>query len=106
MSKEKAKSTKKPVTKKTTKKTDKVKPVAAKEQRPFFRKAIEKKKGVWQFTFWFSRDVLRYNPGWKMAGIGLIKITKFPPEGEILTRKYYKGFLLRWRYWLPIERGH
>lgn len=97
-------------TKKTTTKkkqpTKKEKPMPTKVKRPLLRKGIERQKKTWQVNYWLSKDILRHQPGWKMAGFGILKVTDYPKEGETLQRKHYKGFLIRFRFWLPFEWGH
>jgi|APSaa5957512576_1039674.scaffolds.fasta_scaffold01288_12 hypothetical protein len=65
---------------------------------------IEAKKS-WQFVFKFARDCQRMETGWNLFMIGFIKLNDIPPEGSIVTREFYSGFLLRLRIWLPIERA-
>lgn len=60
----------------------------------------------WQW--WFEpiqRDYIRGDRGWKIFSFGIVKVNTRPPEGEMLTRINYDGFIIRFAYWLPLDRA-
>lgn len=57
----------------------------------------------WQWHFYFGKDYSRLDRGWKEVNLGILKIHTMPEEGERLWKKHYKGFLLRFFIWLPID---
>jgi hypothetical protein len=64
-----------------------------------------KSLGHWQLVFLVRQDFMRNQTGWYAAQIGIIKITSKPEEGHVLGRGNYKGFLLQFRFLVPIARG-
>lgn len=60
----------------------------------------------WQF--WFSplqRDYMRYERGWKIFSFGIVKIHTKPDEGQAVGKMNYDGFVIRFAYWLPVDRA-
>jgi len=65
--------------------------------------------GRWSFFFRVRPDVelqsvRRAGPGWYRFDLALLKMHSWPPDGDIITRKHYQGFWIRFRFWLPFER--
>lgn len=58
----------------------------------------------WQFVHSLSTDYRYMREGWKVCQIGIFKLTSFPREGVIPDRKHYKGFLLRFKIWFPVDK--
>jgi hypothetical protein len=44
--------------------------------------------------------------GWHVFDAGIIKIHTMPKEGEALGREHYRGVIIRFSYWLPIDRTY
>lgn len=59
--------------------------------------------GRWWFLFKVCRDWARGYPGWRRFDLALIKLKSRPPDGEIITKEHYRGFWLRFYFWLPWE---
>lgn len=59
----------------------------------------------WQAHWEFHRE-WQMGPasGWRRLEFGILKIIKFPPEGQVLTKDCYKGFAFKFLIWLPIEK--
>ena len=57
----------------------------------------------WQVHWKFGRDQTRLESGWKIVEFGILKIIKFPEQGERLYKIHYKGFTIKFRVWLPVE---
>ncbi len=54
----------------------------------------------WHFKF--GLIPVCWRPHCLMFHFGIFKPTSFPPEGEIWTKEYYKGFWLR-KEWFGFE---
>lgn len=62
-----------------------------------------KKSMNWQFVYYFEKEPTMIAPCLYRFEIGLIKLHTMPSEGQYISRKDYKGFLLRTRLFIPIE---
>lgn len=57
-----------------------------------------------QFLFNIGRDYVRMSTyGWHLFEFGIFKFKHFPLEGEMYSPKDYKGFIIRFMFWLPID---
>lgn len=63
------------------------------------RKVMDK----WQFVLWSGKDYQRFERGWRVAEVGIFKLTSLPEEGVKVNKANFKGFLIRVAYWLPVE---
>lgn len=59
----------------------------------------------WQIFFQLSRDVVRRETGWKQIVFGIFKLHTMPMEGERINKGLYKGFILNYRFFFPIEKN-
>lgn len=59
----------------------------------------------WQITISLVKDYRIYERGWKIFEFGIFNLKAIPPQGEELWKKYYKGFIIRFAIWFPIERA-
>ena len=62
----------------------------------------------WHLVYGHGKDALYNQLGWRFATIGWIKVKYLPqPEGvkQEGEGKFYRGFILNFRYWLPWERA-
>jgi hypothetical protein len=66
-----------------------------------------KRSDKWQFVFTHGRLVWRMESGWHHVMIGFIKLRpdELRREGVRLSRRDYKGLLISFSYWFPIEVG-
>lgn len=48
----------------------------------------------WTFNFGFYPNVRRWGPNFVFS-FGVFKIIDIPPPGEVIWKKYYKGFWFR-----------
>lgn len=64
---------------------------------------MKKIKNKWQCHFRFGHDPRFLEQGWREVQFGILNIVDFPPEGQYLTKKYYKGFLIKFKIWFPID---
>lgn len=62
-----------------------------------------KKLNKWQYDFYFGRDYRIFERGWKIVRFGIFNIHTMPEEGYVLQKKHYKGFILKFYIWLPID---
>lgn len=46
----------------------------------------------------------RYTMGWHTFELWFLKFVYFPEEGEMIQKKHYKGFLLKFNFWFPIDK--
>ena len=66
--------------------------------------------GCWWFLFCVGRELdlaFRWGVGglgWYRFDLALLKMHINPPDGELITGEYYRGFWLSFRFWLPFER--
>jgi hypothetical protein len=58
----------------------------------------------WQIHFKFGRDYRTLERGWKIIEFGIIKFINFPKEGFEISKQNYKGFLIRFMAWFPIDK--
>lgn len=67
-----------------------------------------KKTNKWQI--WcrpFERNYARFDgQGWHVFDFGIIKIHTMPEEGEMIGKRNYYGFTIRFSYWFPIDRAY
>jgi len=68
-------------------------------------------KPTFKWQFWckpFGRDYYRVGGGygWRIFELGCIKIIQMPEPGEQIHKKLYKGFIIRFAYWLPVDRAY
>ena len=64
---------------------------------------MKKEINKWQIHFTFSRDYFTFARGWKQFIFGIFKLHTLPQEGEMITSKDYKGFIIKFYIWLPID---
>jgi len=58
--------------------------------------------GRWNAVFGFERSHL-HGAGWWRFSLGLFRLHTLPPQGEYVTRKFYRGFRFRVAFFLPID---
>lgn len=58
----------------------------------------------WQWTYYFGRDWIRLDMGWKEIRFGVFKFVSLPGEGEMIQKKHYKGFIIHFYVWLPFSK--
>lgn len=66
------------------------------------------KKILNEWQWWFEplqNDYMTRDRGWKIFSCGVVKINTKPPEGVMLRQMDYDGFIIRFAYWLPIDRA-
>lgn len=63
--------------------------------------------GKWQlWCYPFSKSIHKLDSaGWHIFELGLIKLTSIPGEGYVWSKKNYQGFIIKFTYWLPIDRA-
>lgn len=55
----------------------------------------------------FQIDYMRGGDrGWKIFELGCIKLKEFPEAGQAISSYQYKGFVIRFAYWLPVDRAY
>jgi len=61
----------------------------------------------WQWWFKpFSKVYYRLDgPGWHLFYAGIIKIHTIPQGGQALGKEDYKGVIIRFMWWFPIDRA-
>lgn len=67
------------------------------------KKTIEKELNKWQIVSYFGRDYRVIERGWKEIRFGIINFHQFPLEREMISKKNYRGFILRFFIWFPID---
>lgn len=58
----------------------------------------------WQFVFTSSLDFRYRHDGWRVGDVGIFKLTSLPDDGMLPNKRHYKGFWLRFSFWLPIQK--
>lgn len=58
----------------------------------------------WQLVLTASGDFRYKGDGWRVVDFGIFKLLSLPDDGIRPSRKYYKGFWIRFRIWFPIEK--
>ena len=58
----------------------------------------------WQLIWYFGLDYNTRERGWRIVRFGIIKIHTTPAEGCLLDKSNYRGFIIAFRLWLPIEK--
>lgn len=62
------------------------------------------KHNKWQFLFSISRNYVRMpEMGWHTFEFGIFKFIQFPEQGGMISPKDYKGFIIRFMFWFPID---
>lgn len=57
----------------------------------------------WHWRFRYGPDYSYRGPGWRELTIGFLKEIRERPEGVMLSKGDYRGFLFSIRIWLPWE---
>ena len=57
----------------------------------------------WQVSLSLKEDFRRMDRGWKIFEFAIVKWTRWP-EGMMATKNNYKGFIIRFAIWFPIDR--
>ncbi len=58
----------------------------------------------WQLVLAVDHDFRYRGDGWRVLDFGIFKLKVMPPDGVIPRKENYKGFWIRFRFWLPIEK--
>lgn len=58
----------------------------------------------WQVVLGLHEIPWMLGKGWYSVKIGVLKLTSFPPDGGILLKSNYKGFLKEFAIFIPIAR--
>lgn len=58
----------------------------------------------WQITYAIHKDMMRLDRGWNCFRFGIFKLINIPHQGERIRKSDYKGFILNFLFWFPIER--
>lgn len=67
-------------------------------------KTLQKHKN-WQFLFNIGKDFRRMTEtGWHTFEFGILKFHSFPDNGATYSHSNYKGFIIRFMFWFPIDR--
>jgi hypothetical protein len=66
-----------------------------------FHRPKELTVGRWHFVAGSSPSYFFRSPGWREVDIGVFKLNEMPPEGAMLTKKYYTGFMFRFAIFIP-----
>lgn len=63
--------------------------------------------GKWQIGVNFrERSWTRMQgDGWRLFRFWCLKIIKIPPPGHLIGPEDYKGFYIKFAYWLPIDNA-
>ena len=61
---------------------------------------MKKEINKWQFVFIWGNSWARHHE--RTFVFGVFKMTSWPPMGEYITKKNYKGFLID-KIWRPFE---
>ena len=64
---------------------------------------IEKELNKWQIICHLKKDFCCF-PYKFIFEFGIFNIQKFPKEGEMLSKTYYKGFLFSKSFWHPLTK--
>lgn len=57
----------------------------------------------WQIHWYFGREWEKMDRGWKKVSFGIFKVHTLPEEGAMLSKRMYKGFLIKFCIWFPID---
>lgn len=64
-----------------------------------------KKHTNWQWIISLGRDYSRMDiMGWRLFTFGIFKFKQLPTPERAFNKEDYHGFLIQFRFWLPIER--
>lgn len=58
----------------------------------------------WQFALSLQRDWSRMESGWKVFTFGIFNFIRLPHGGATYGKDDYKGFIIKFRIWLPVEK--
>ena len=64
---------------------------------------MKKEINKWQLMWRFGRDCTVRARGWNEVNFGIFNLHHFPAEGEMVTKRFYRGFIIRFYVFLPIE---
>jgi hypothetical protein len=69
------------------------------------RNLFMKRTFKWQIIFkpW-NRDFMRGDRGWKIFEFGIFKFKEMPDYGQAISSYQYRGFIIRFSYWFPIDK--
>lgn len=67
---------------------------------------MKKELNKWQFDMGIGKDWARFDaPGWFVFHLYLLKLRSFPPEGAMLHEINYRGFMWKFKFWVPFDRA-
>lgn len=58
----------------------------------------------WHFDLSIGRDVMRMERGWKIFNFSLFRWKQLPEQGERIQSKHYRGILIQFAFFFPIEK--
>lgn len=58
----------------------------------------------WQLVLAVDHDFRYRFDGWRVLDFGIFKLSSLPDDGIIPNKRHYKGFWVRFRFWLPFEK--
>lgn len=58
----------------------------------------------WQLVLTVDHDFRYRFDGWRVLDFGIFKLSSLPDDGIIPDKRHYKGFWVRFRFWLPFEK--
>jgi len=58
----------------------------------------------WQLVLAVDHDFRYRFDGWRVLDFGIFKLLSLPDDGIIPDKRHYKGFWVRFRFWLPFEK--
>jgi hypothetical protein len=65
---------------------------------------IKSEINKWQIHFSFGREYHRYSDlGWKAVSFGIFNLKELPEQGVSLHKSMYKGFIIKFHIWFPID---
>ncbi len=65
---------------------------------------MKKTLNKWQVGVKVKRRMDRVDyMGWKQFQFYVLKFTSFPSMGSVVTKKHFKGFWIRFMFWLPFD---
>lgn len=58
----------------------------------------------WQFLFLITKDYSKIEAGWRVFKLGLVNLKSIPDNSFQLRKENYRGFIIQFRFWFPLEK--
>jgi len=67
---------------------------------------MKKTLNKWQIGMSLVKDYRSMEMGWKIFNFYFINLKSIPDQGEMLHKRNYKGFIIKFAVWIPFDKAY